>query len=372
MIELIDLQAQQKLIGAALQKNIQAVLSHGKYILGPEVSELEKKLAQYVGVPHAIACASGTDALQLALMALEVGPGDAVFVPSFTFVASVETIVILGATPIFVDVDPQTINLDPKHLQMLVTLVRKSKKLKPKAIIAVDLFGQLADYNAINDIAKKENLFVIEDAAQSFGASQNGRRSCSFGIIACTSFFPAKPLGCYGDGGMMFTNDESLDKKLRSLRNHGQGQDKYDNIRVGLNSRLDTMQAAILLAKLEVFPDEIQKREGIANNYTKKLSPIAITPYIVPGNKSAWAQYCIQVSRRDELIDFLQKNQIGSAIYYPKPLHLQSAYKHFSVWSALPVSEEITKNILAIPMHPYLIDENIDKICTVIREFYKK
>jgi len=382
----IDLAAQQKRIRSELEKNISKVLDHGSYILGPEVKELESKLAEYVGVKYAIACASGTDALLMALMAHSVGPGDAVFTTPFTFIATAEVIALLGATPVFVDIDPQTFNIDPKKLALAIQAVKTndpslhplpiSKKktsspltgegwgegegLRPRGVIPVDLFGLPADYDAIQSIAKKNGLFVIEDAAQSFGAEYKGKKACSLADIACTSFFPAKPLGCYGDGGMCFTDDDQLAQTINSIKVHGKGSDKYDNIRIGINGRLDTIQAAILLAKFSLFPEEIELRQTVAQRYTSLLTPHAplLTPHIPKGYTSAWAQYSVlakDCDHRTALQKRLQENKIPTAIYYPKPLHLQTAFAFLGYApGAFSVSEDAANRIFSLPMHPYL------------------
>lgn len=367
-VPLIDLKPQQKLVRENVEKRIKKILDHGMYIFGPEIKELEEKLASFTGTKYALACASGTDALQLALMAVGVRPGDAVFVPSFTFVATAEVVSILGATPVFIDIDPETYNISVDDLQKKIKKIKSEKKLTPKAIIPVDLFGLIADYGAIEKIAKENNLFVIEDAAQSFGASFKSKKACSFGDIGCTSFFPAKPLGCYGDGGMVFTNNEDFYKKIKSIHNHGQGSDKYNNVRIGINSRLDSIQAAVLLEKMEIFPEEIKKRNEIANSYNKAFKGKVVIQEIPAGNISAWAQYCIQIDDRDKLIKKLQENKIGQAIYYPIPLHLQEAYKYLGYKKGdLPVCEGVAQKIMALPMYPYLGKEEqgivVENIC---------
>ncbi len=377
----IDLAAQQRRIKEQLDRNIQKVLAHGQYIMGPEIKELEAKLAAYVGAKHAAACASGTDALLMALMAVDIGPGDAVFTTPFTFIATAEVISLLGATPVFVDIDPRTYNIDPDKLDRAITAlqandpsrhplpkagggtVRTGGTLRPRAIISVDLFGLTADYDAIDAVAGKHNLLVIEDAAQSFGAEYKGRKSCSFGRIACTSFFPAKPLGCYGDGGMCFTNDDAAAAQLDSIRVHGQGRDKYDNARIGINGRLDTLQAAILLAKFDIFPEEVELRQEAAGRYSTLLKRReSITPPHVPaGYRSAWAQYSVLAkdeAHRSALQKRLQENKIPTAIYYPKPLHLQAAFAGLGYKPGdFPITEDKAARIFSIPMHPYLTAE---------------
>ncbi len=375
-MQFIDLAAQQNRIRSIVEKRIKSVLDHGKYINGPEIKELEEKLSEFVGVSYAMGCSSGTDALLLALMALNIGPGDAVFTTPFTFIATAEVISLLGAIPVFVDIDTRTFNIDPEKLEQAVKalnyrnsdiypLPRQAEGselmsgIKPKAVIAVDLFGLPADYDRIIRVAREHNLFVVEDAAQSLGAEYHGKKACSFGDIACTSFFPAKPLGCYGDGGMCFTNSNDLADRLKSLRNHGEGGHKYDNIRIGINGRLDTVQAAVLLCKFEIFPEEIELRQEIVKRYSEMLSDTRlITPGIPETMKSVWAQYSILAKQGPER-DFFQKALkdagVPSAIYYPKPLHLQAAFKKLGYKAtAFPVSEDYSKRIFSLPMHPYL------------------
>lgn len=373
-MQFIDLNAQQQRIKDKINKNINTVLSHGQYIMGPEIKELENELAAYAGVDYALACSSGTDALLLALIAYGVGPGDAVLTSPFTFIATAEVISFLGATPVFVDIDPYTFNIDPKKLDQVITALLNNDNLNfplpvtnqpitPKGIIAVDIFGLPVDYDSINSIAKKHGLFVIEDAAQSFGAEYKGKRACSLAEIGCTSFFPAKPLGCYGDGGMCFTNDENLMHIMQSARVHGKGQHKYDNVRIGINGRLDTLQAAILLAKLEVFHEEVELRQKVAMQYSDLLSNSSVLPPNVPsGFKSVWAQYSVLAkdeSHRADLQAVLKKSNIPSAIYYPKPLHLQQAFQYLEYKQGdFAVSEDCAKRIFSLPMHPYLMLED--------------
>ena len=366
----IDLAAQQRRISKELNANIARVLAHGQYINGPEVRELESALAAYVGAKHAVGCASGTDALLMALMALDIGPGDAVLTSPFTFFATAEVISLVGATPVFVDIDPATFNIDPVKLEQAVRAVEKGDsslhplpvtaggKLRARAVIPVDLFGLPADYDAIEAIAARHRFPVIEDAAQSFGGEYNGRKCGSFGRIACTSFFPAKPLGCYGDGGMCFTQDDRLNERLRSIRVHGQGSDKYENIRIGINGRLDTLQAAILLAKFAIFPEELELRQEVARLYSELLAGKATIPEVPNGYRSAWAQYSILVGdgvERTSRIAKLKEAGIPTAIYYPKPLHLQAAFSGLGYKEGnFPVSEDCARRIFSLPMHPYL------------------
>jgi len=379
-MQFIDLQYQQKRISQKLTDNISKVLAHGQYILGPEIAALEKALREYVGVKHAVSCASGTDALLMALMAYGVGPGDAVFTTPFTFVATAEVISLLGATPVFVDIDPVTFDIDPDSLSAAISALeeRNTKKhplpegyanLTARGIIPVDLFGYPADYRRIREIASKKGLFVLEDAAQSFGAEYHGARACSLADIAATSFFPAKPLGCYGDGGMVFTDSDELAAGLESIRVHGKGSDKYDNIRIGINGRCDTLQAAILLAKFEIFPEEIELRQTVASRYTEILSTSdrIRCPLVAPGIISAWAQYSLISEQRETILEALKKEKIPTAIYYPKPLHQQTAYRYLAYKSGdFPVSEKSAEHIFSLPMHPYLSAEDQEIICRLI------
>ncbi len=369
-INFIDLKAQQEKILPDINERIQRVLAHGQYILGPEIKELEERLAAYVGVKHAISCSSGTDALLMPLMAQGVGPGDAVFTTPFTFVATAEVIQLLGATPIFVDIDRKTFNIDPEALEMAIASVGRNPKtapLRPRGVIPVDLFGQPADYDRINAIAQKHGLFVLEDAAQSFGGTYKGRRSCSLAQMAATSFFPAKPLGGYGDGGAIFTDDDALATTLRSIRVHGQGADKYENVRIGLNGRLDTVQAAVLLAKLEIFAAEVMARQKVASRYSEALKAVMEVPYVAPECTSVWAQYSVLSDRRAELLENLQRAGIPSAIYYPLPLHLQKAFVHLGYKAGdFPISEQVSKLIFSLPMHPYLAENDQARIITAL------
>ena len=339
--------------------------------MGKEIDELEATLAAYTGIPNCLTCSSGTDALLLPLMAMGVGPGDAVFTTTFTFFATAEVISLLGATPIFVDIDKNTYNIDPTKLRQAIIAVKNGNKiasgigrsLRPRAIIPVDLFGLCADYSTIDSIAREFNLFVIEDAAQSFGAISNGKKAGSFGTMAATSFFPAKPLGCYGDGGAVFCRDESLLAILKSLRVHGQGDDKYENVRIGINGRLDTIQAAVLLSKMEIFEEEIVQRQKIAAAYSDALKNSVVIPHIPKGNRSAWAQYSVQSDNRDKVLAGLKARGVPTAVYYPKPLHLQKAFLSLGYEAGqFSIAEEIATKIFSLPMHPYLDENTQDQI----------
>jgi dTDP-4-amino-4,6-dideoxygalactose transaminase len=353
-IQFIDLGAQRRLLGERIDVAVKRVLDHGKYILGPEVRELEAKLAEWAGVKHAIGVSNGTDALALALMAWRIWPGDAVFVPDFTFAATAEVVAWLGATPVFCDVLEETFNLDPDSLEAAISKA-KDDGLTPRAVIAVDLFGQPADYRRIEPIARKHGLKLLADAAQSFGASLDRRPAGGIGDIAATSFFPAKPLGCYGDGGAVFTNDDEAAQQMRSLRVHGQGSDKYDNVAIGMNGRLDTMQAAILLEKLSIFPEELETRQTVADRYAEALGKVVTVPSLMAGSTSAWAQYTIRTSNRDALAARLKDRGIPTAIYYPKPLSTQTAYRSYpTAPGGTPVSAKLAEEVISLPMHPYL------------------
>ena len=355
-IPFADLQAQRQRLGPELDAAIARVLEHGRFIMGPEVGELEAKLAAFCGARHAITCASGTDALILGLMAEGIGPGDAVLVPSFTFVATAEAVVWLGAVPVFVDVHPDTFNLDPVSLEGGIRTAM-DQGLKPRGVIAVDLFGQPCDYQAIEAICTQHGLWLMADAAQSFGATYRERRVGQIGLMTATSFFPAKPLGCYGDGGCLFTDDDRLADTIRSLRVHGQGEDKYDNVRIGMNGRLDTLQAAILLEKLKIFADEVVARQGVAARYDEGLRDVVRTPELMAEATSVWAQYTIVLEHpdRDAVAARLHAQGIPTAVYYRKPLHLQDAYRQFpTAAGGLPVAEGLSRQVLSLPLHPYL------------------
>lgn len=355
MMQFIDLAAQYKHLKQRIDKRIQAVLEHGQYIMGPEVHELEEKLADYVGVKHAITCANGTDALTLAMMTLEVKEGDAVFCPTFTFFATAEVIAYEGATPVFVDSDPDTFNICPIDLEKRIQKVISEGNLNPKAIIAVDLFGLPANYPEIEAIANKYNLKLVEDAAQGFGGEINGKRAGSFGDIATTSFFPAKPLGCYGDGGAIFTNDDEYAELIKSYRVHGKGKDKYDNVRIGMNSRLDTLQAAILLEKLKEFPIELKARNFAADKYNAELKGQYKTPVIPSGYTSSWAQYTLQSEDREVAMNAFKNKGIPTMIYYGTCMHQQTAFKNLGYKdSDLPVATRLAEQVFSLPIHGYL------------------
>jgi UDP-2-acetamido-2-deoxy-ribo-hexuluronate aminotransferase len=370
-IDFNDLKFQQKLIYPSLVARIEGVLAHGQYIMGPEVAEVEAQLAAYVGVNHAVTCASGTDALLMVLMAKGVGPGDGVLTTPFTFIATAEVIQLAGATPVFVDIDPRTFNLDPEALEDTLSVWRKNPRtsaLHPKGVIAVDLFGQPADYDRIQAIAERHGLFVSEDAAQSFGATYKGRRAGSLAETAATAFFPAKPLGCCGDGGAVFADDHGLAELLRSIRVHGQGAHRYEHVRLGINGRFDTIQAAALLSKLEIFNQEVAAREVVARRYSEALAEVVETPFLSPGCTSIWAQYSVLGDRRDELREKLQEAGIPTAIYYPQLLHLQPVFAALGCKPGdFPVSETAAGRIFSLPMHPYLTEADQDLIIDTLR-----
>lgn len=371
-IQFIDLKAQQQRIKKEIDAAVQNVLDHGKYIMGPEIKEFEKQLCDYTGAKHAITCASGTDALALPLMAKGIKEGDAVFTPSFTFIATAEYVPLLGATPVFVDIKEDTFNMDPENLK---TAIQDAKKqgLNPAGIIAVDLFGQPADYDELQAIAEENGMFLISDAAQSFGSSYKGKKAGGFCDMTSTSFFPAKPLGCYGDGGAVFTNDDELADILVSLRIHGKGTDKYDNIRIGMNGRMDTIQAAILIEKLKIFDDEMEKRQQVAGRYTQALKDVFTAPHVKDGNVSAWAQYTLLTHDRDYVLEACKEAGIPTAVYYPKPMHEQTAYKNFPCSSAgLEVSERLAQQAFSIPMHPYMDEQTQDFITDTLISTVKK
>ena len=372
----IDLKAQQKNMYPRLVEKIKAVLAHGQYIMGPEITELEERLAAYVGVRQAITCSSGTDALLMILLAQGVGRGDAIFTTPFTFIATAEVVQLLGATPVFVDIDPVSYNLNPEALEAALVSFNyelRTAGLKPRGIIAVDLFGQPADYDQINSLARNWGLFVLEDAAQSFGATYHGRRAGGLAEAAATSFFPAKPLGCYGDGGAVFTDDDEFAAVLKSIRNHGQGGDRYEHVRLGINGRLDTLQAAVLLAKLEIFDQELSARQEIARRYNEGLGEVVKVPHLTPGCTSVWAQYSVESEARAAILAQLQEEGVPTAIYYPKPLHLQEAFQGLGYGpDDFPVSEAAATRIFSLPMHPYLEKPDQERIIAVVRAAVEK
>ncbi len=362
MIPFVDMAAQQASIKDELDKRMADVLASGKFILGPEVKELEEKLAAYVGTKYCITCASGTDALQIALMALNIGSGDEVITTAFTYIATGEVIAQVGATPVFVDIDPVSYNIDPKKIEAAITD-------KTKAIIPVSLYGQCADFDEINAIAEKHNLAVIEDGAQSFGATYKGKRSCGLSTIGCTSFFPTKPLGCYGDGGAIFTDDENLAKAMDQIHRHGQDR-RYHHIRMGLNSRLDTLQAAVLLAKMTKFDDEIKRREEVGKRYTRLFKDVKgiKMPTVKDDNTCVYAQYTIVVENRDELQAKLKEKGIPTAVHYPIPLNKQPIFENMSHVGEIPNAEYVAEHVISLPMSAWLKDEDMDYIVATIRE----
>ena len=360
-IEFVDLKAQQRKILPELERRMKAVLQHGRYIMGPEIQELEEKLAAYVGVKHCIAVASGTDALLISLMVLEVGAGDEVVTTPFTFIATGETIALLGAKPVFVDIDGRSYNLDPSLLEAAITP-------KTRAILPVSLYGQCPDMDAINVIAAKYGIPVIEDAAQSFGATYRGRKSCALSSIGCSSFFPSKPLGCYGDAGACFTDDDELATKMRRIRVHGQDR-RYHHSILGINGRMDTLQGAVLLAKLEIFAEEVSERGRIGARYSELLRDAIVTPYIEPHNTSVYAQYTVQVENREAVQEALRREGIPTAVHYPIPLHLQPVFAGLNLTEgSFPVAESVAKRVLSLPMHPYLTEDEMVRIAAAVKE----
>jgi dTDP-4-amino-4,6-dideoxygalactose transaminase len=368
-IPFIDVAAQRRRLGRSVDEAIARVLGHCQFILGPEVRALETALAAFCGARYAVSCASGTDALVMVLMAQGIGPGDAVICPSFTFTATAEVVALVGATPLFADVEEASFNLDPESLRRACATARQLG-LAPKAVIPVDLYGQPADYDRILPIAEAEGLFVLDDAAQAFGATYKNRRVGALAPATATSFFPAKPLGCYGDGGAVLTDDEEFAQVLRSVRVHGEGSGKYDCVRIGLNGRLDTIQAAVLLEKLKIFPEEIVARERVARRYTAGLADVAIVPKLALGSTSVWAQYTIRLpaGRRDELAAALKPQGVPTAVHYPVPLHRQEPYQRFPVAEGgAPVSERLAEEVISLPMHAYLDEATQDRIVTAVR-----
>ena len=369
-VAFIDLAAQRRRLGKSVDEAVSRVLAHCQFISGPEVKELETALAAFSGAKHVVSCASGTDALLMVLMAMEVGRGDAVLCPSFTFCATGEAVALTGATPMFVDVDEATFNLDAASLKRGIATAKRLG-LRPRAVIPVDLFGQSADHDAIAAIAEAEGIFVLDDAAQAFGASYKGRRLGTFGLATATSFFPAKPLGCFGDGGAIFTDDAELAETLRSVRVHGQGSDKYDNVRLGLTGRLDTIQAAILLEKLKIFEDEIAARNKVAERYAQGLGNTVSVPRLASGCTSVWAQYTIRLPDgcdRDGFAAALKAQGIPTAIYYPKSMHQQTAYRDYPVADGgLPASERLSRDVISLPMHAYLDEATQERVIKAVR-----
>ena len=369
-MEFIDLKHQYQTIQPQIDQAIQKVINHGQYIQGPEVFELETKLTSYSGASICVSCSSGTDALLMSLMAKGIGYGDAIFTTPFTFIATAEVIQLLGATPIFVDIRDDTFNIDTSKLEIAIDKCQSNATLIPKAIIPVDIFGLPADYEMIEEIGKKFNFCIIEDAAQSLGGKIKNKKACSFGDIGTTSFFPAKPLGGYGDGGAIFTNDSEIAEKLISIRNHGQGKSKYNNIRIGLNGRIDTIQAAILLEKMKIFPKELGQRNAIAKKYSQNLNQYFTCQHVPEGYESAWAQYSVlaaSTKERSICMEKLRDADIPTAIYYPIPLHLQDAFSDLNYSTGdFPVSESISQRIFSLPMHPYLTNDSINRICDIL------
>ncbi len=372
-----DLKKQYEVLKLSIDAAIHDVIVNTSFISGPQVAELERQLAAYVGRKHCITCGNGTDALSMALMAWGIKEGDAVFVPDFTFFATGEVVSFEGATPIFVDVDEDTFNMDVEKLEEAIKVVLEEGKLVPKLVIPVDLFGLPADYEKIEAVAKKYDLKVLEDGAQGFGGSLNGKRSCAFGEISTTSFFPAKPLGCYGDGGAVFTDDDEISEYLKSIRVHGKGSHKYENIRIGWNSRLDTLQAAILLSKLKAFQDyELEKVNKVAENYEtsfRELQHVMKTPAIPESFYSSWAQYTIQVKDReirDRLQNFLKEREIPTMIYYPIPMHRQKAFEGNKLYQLCPVTDKLCETVLSLPIHPYMELEEQNYIIDSVKEFF--
>ncbi len=368
-IPFLDLKAQQARIDAELRRRLEAVLQHCQFVLGPEVAELEGRLAAYCGAAHCVSVSSGTDALQIAMMAEGVGPGDAVFLPAFTYTATAEVPLLVGATPVFVDVDPATFQIDPAHLAARIAAVRAAGTLRPRALVGVDLFGQPADWPALRAIAAREGLFTLDDCAQSFGASLAGRKLGTEADATAVSFFPSKPLGAYGDGGALFTQSAERAALYRSLRTHGEGTTRYEVLRTGMNGRLDTLQAAVLLAKLTVFDEELATRDQIAAAYDRRLGHLVEIPARVPDSASAWAIYAVllpDAAARSRLQNRLKAAGVPTAIYYPRPLHRQPAYAGAHDGTALPVSENLASRIMALPIHPDLTEADVNQVCDAV------
>ncbi len=368
-IAFMDLKSQYKGLGDSVIRRLEAILEHGMYCNGPEIAEMERELAKLTGCAHVLGVSSGTDALIVPLMAYGVGPGDAVFTSPFTFFATAEAIALLGATPVFVDILPDTYNLDPAKLAEAVTAVRAEGKLRPRGVIPVDIFGLPADYDAIEALAEREGLFVLEDAAQSLGGSYKGRPVGALGHVAATSFYPSKPLGCYGDGGAVFTSDSALHAIMHSIRVHGQGSDKYNNVRLGLNARLDSFQGAVLLAKLPTFADELAARDRVAKTYGDRLKGVGL-PVVPEGLTCAWALYTVRHPQRDALAAHLKARDVPSGVYYGRCLHEQDAFAALGYRSGdLPISEQAAREVLSLPMHPFLTDAELDTIVAAVNSF---
>ncbi|NND49702.1 MAG: DegT/DnrJ/EryC1/StrS aminotransferase family protein [Rhizobiales bacterium] len=368
-MQFVDLKAQHALIGDRVNARIQEVLESGRYVLGPLVEELEDKLADFADVRHAISVSSGTDALFVALLARGIGAGDAVFIPGFTFTATAEVIVLAGATPVFVDVERDSYNISPDDLDRRIAEVEAEGKFRPAAVIAVDLFGAPADYKCLREITDRYGMFLVADAAQSFGAVRDNRRVGGLAAVTTTSFYPSKPLGCYGDGGAVFTDDDELAAVLKSVRCHGEGNGAYDNVRIGINGRLDAIQAAVLLTKLEIFQDELESRERIARSYDSALDGVVEIPSLAAGIQSSWAQYTIRTPERDRLRSALSDAGIPTMVYYPKPIHMQPAYQAYGDGpGSLPVSERLCEEVISLPFHPYLEDHEIETVAGAVRD----
>jgi dTDP-4-amino-4,6-dideoxygalactose transaminase len=373
MIPFIDLKAQRARLNGKIEAAVMKVLDEGRYILGPEVTELEEKLAEFAGIGRALSCANGTDAILIPLMAWGIGPGDAVFVPSFTFAASAEVIVLTGASPVFVDVDPVTYNMSPESLSAAIEMVKADGDLNPRAIIAVDLFGQPVDYPTISEIAQAHDLKLVSDCAQGFGNTVNGQSPLHWADALTISFYPAKPLGAYGDAGAVIVKDDDLYATMKSVRVHGEGSERYEYARIGINSRLDTIQAAILLAKLSVFADEIEMRQAVADMYAAKMGNLVKTPKVLDGYQSTWAQYTIEVSDRDAFRSAMAEQGVPTAIYYPIPLHLHEPYSGYPVApGGLPVTEAVAHTVVSLPMHPDMPDADVAQVCAAVAAYCEK
>lgn len=375
-ISFLDLPRQQARLGDALRRRIDTVLSHCRFVMGPEIEDLETRLCAYSGAKHAVSVSSGTDALLIVLMAEEIGPGDAVFLPAFTYTATAEVVLLLGATPVFVDVDPRSFQIDPGSLKARIASIRAQGELEPRLVIGVDLFGQPAPWAQLREIAQEEALLLVADCAQAFGAALEGRKLGREAVATTLSFFPSKPLGAYGDGGAILTDDEERAALYRSLRTHGEGRSRYEVLRIGLNGRLDTLQAAILLAKLDVFDEELERRNDVAERYDTGLAGLVETPLRVPESESAWAIYSILLpdrAQRDSLQRFLSGCGVPSVVYYPKPLHAQPAYReHHDETVSLPVSEGLGARILALPLHPELRDDEVARVIDAVRRWHEQ